>query len=336
MYLKKIENIKEMVDEKYLSNKNKTAVTINKENYIRNINYYNYKFDIYSMVRALTDKRINIKNTTVAIISENRYEWLVTYLANSILGNNIIIFNRNCTSNMIEKTIKKLRINTIFFSEKYKDKVNEALKSEINIKSNPKKKNKNSKINLINFDSNNNPNNINYEKLMNTGRYIENYTIDKDTNNNELKQVETTFISKDGKKIVSQQELITSTIRIKDALKIWNKKNKKINATDNINTVYELIMQCLLPYCYGINTYYYNDNISKKDISIENTMQNELIFTYKNKRYRVNGSEESMALTRIENNKKLSNFIIIKNKKSVVREKLESGSKDLVLIKTGK
>lgn len=65
-------------------------------------------------------------------------------------------------------------------------------------------------------------------------------------------------------------------------------------------------------------------------------MQNELIFTYKNKRYRVNGSEESMALTRIENNKKLSNFIIIKNKKSVVREKLESGSKDLVLIKTGK
>ena len=29
MYLKKIENIKEMVDEKYLSNKNKTAVTIN-------------------------------------------------------------------------------------------------------------------------------------------------------------------------------------------------------------------------------------------------------------------------------------------------------------------
>ena len=336
MCLKKIENIKEMVDEKYLPNKNKTAVIINKENYIRNINYYNYKFDIYSMVRALADKRINIKNVTIALISENRYEWLVTYLANSILGNNIIIFNKNCTSNMIEKTIKKLRINTIFFSEKYKDKINEALKSEINSKSNQKKKNKNSKINLINFDSNNNPNNINYEKLMNIGRYIENYTIDKNRNNNELKQVETIFISKDGKKIIFQQELITATIRIKEALKIWNKKNKKINATENINTVYELIMQCLLPYYYGINTYYYNDNISKKDISIENTMQNELIFTYKNKRYRVNGCDESLALTRIENNKKLSNFIIIKNKKSIVREKLESGTNDLVLIKTGK
>lgn len=332
MYLKKIENIKELVDEKYLSNKNKIAVTINKKNYVRNINYYNFKFDIYSMVRALTDKRIN--NTTIAIMSENRYEWLVTYLANSILGNNIIIFNKNCTSNIIEKNIKKLKINTIFFSEKNKEKINEALKSEINIK--PKKKNKNFKINLINFDSNNNPNYINYEKLMNTGRYIENYTIDKEMVNKQLNNAETIFVSIDEKKRFSQIELITSTLKIKDVLHIWNKKNKKINTIESINTLYELIIQCLLPYYLGINTYYYNDCICKRDITIEISMQNELIFIYKNKKYKLNGLDENMALTKMENKNNFSRFVIIKNKKSVVRENFERQTKDLVLIKTTK
>ena len=334
MYLKKIENIKELVDEKYIPNKNKTAVTINKKNYIRNINYYNYKFDIYSMVRAITDKRFTINNNIIAIISENRYEWLVTYLANSLLGNSIIVFDNNCTSNTIEKTIRKLKINTIFFSEKNKEKINEALKSEINIKQ--KKKNKNLKINLINFDSNNNPNYIKYEKLMNTGRYIENYTIDKEMVNKELNNVETIFISNVGKKKFSQMQLVTSTLKIKDSLHIFNKKNKKINTIESINTMYELIMQCLLPYYIGISTYYYNDYISKKDITIEKTIQDELIFIYKNKKYRLNGLDENMALTKIENKKKFSEFIIIKNKKSVVRDNLGKQAKDLVLIKTTK
>ena len=334
MYLKKIENIKELVDEKYIPNKNKTAVTINKKNYIRNINYYNYKFDIYSMVRAITDKRFTINNNIIAIISENRYEWLVTYLANSLLGNSIIVFDNNCTSNTIEKTIRKLKINTIFFSEKNIEKINEALKSEINIK--PKKKNKNLKINLINFDSNNNPNYIKYEKLMNTGRYIENYTIDKEMVNKELNNVETIFISNVGKKKFSQMQFVTSTLKIKDSLHIFNKKNKKINTIESINTMYELIMQCLLPYYIGISTYYYNDYISKKDITIEKTIQDELIFIYKNKKYRLNGLDENMALTKIENKKKFSEFIIIKNKKSVVRDNLGKQAKDLVLIKITK
>lgn len=336
MYLKKIENIKELVDEKYLSNKNKTAVTINKQNYVRNINYYNYKFDIYSMVRALTDKKININNNIIAIMSENRYEWLITYLANSILGNNIIIFNKNCSSSIIEKTIKKLKINTIFFSEKYKDVINEALKFELNLKQNPKKKNKNTKPNLINFDSINNPNNISYEKLMNTGRYIENYTIDNKLINKKLNNTETIFVTKEGKKQISQKELLDTTIKIKENLRIFNKKNKSVNATDNIGSIYELILQCILPYYYGINTYYYNDNIKKTDISIQNVMKDELIFTYKNKSYKIEGLKENMALTKLAKKKKFSNFIIIKNKKSIIRNELDNKTKDLVLIKAGK
>ena len=45
-------------------------------------------------------------------------------------------------------------------------------------------------------------------------------------------------------------------------------------------------------------------------------MQEALVFTYKNKLYRVNGSKENMALTKIENPKKnfIPKFKILKNK----------------------
>ena len=171
---------------------------------------------------------------------------------------------------------------------------------------------------------------------MNTGRYIENYTIDKEMVNKQLNNAETIFVSIDEKKRFSQIELITSTLKIKDVLHIWNKKNKKINTIESINTLYELIIQCLLPYYLGINTYYYNDCICKRDITIEISMQNELIFIYKNKKYKLNGLDENMALTKMENKNNFSRFVIIKNKKSVVRENFERQTKDLVLIKTTK
>ena len=97
--MKKIENIKQLVDERYNFNKGKTAISINNENFVKNINYFNYKFDIYSMVRALESKYI--VNSSVAILAENRYEFMITYLGNAILGNKVIIINPNCSSNLV-------------------------------------------------------------------------------------------------------------------------------------------------------------------------------------------------------------------------------------------
>ena len=54
--------------------------------YIRNINYFNYRFDIYSLARAISTK---ISDKNVGIILENRYEFLVTFFANIILKNTI-------------------------------------------------------------------------------------------------------------------------------------------------------------------------------------------------------------------------------------------------------
>ncbi len=334
--MKKIENIKQLVDERYNFNKGKTAISINNENFVKNINYFNYKFDIYSMVRALESKYI--VNSSVAILAENRYEFMITYLGNAILGNKIIIINPNCSSNLVEKIIKKMNINTVFYSEKYSQLLADIIKLE-NSKINSKnKRSKKLNINLINFDSENNPNETKYEKFLNTGRYIENYSSDKLQNLIEQENTETIFISKYSRKSITQKELIEATIKIKENLKIFYKHGKRVKATQNINTMYELIVECLLPFYYGISTYFGKEKETKNDIVVESTMQEALVFTYKNKLYRVNGSKENMALTKIENPKKnfIPKFKILKNKNPNIVESTSIAGKELVLIKTGK
>ena len=105
--------IKELIDFAYSKYKSKKAISID-IGYIKEINYFNYRFDIYSLVRAINSK---IKDKKVAIISENRYEFLVTYLANIILKNTIVIIDSNLSQKAIEGIIKKYNIKTIFFSK---------------------------------------------------------------------------------------------------------------------------------------------------------------------------------------------------------------------------
>lgn len=288
------------------------------------------------MVRALESKYI--VNSSVAILAENRYELMITYLGNAILGNKIIIINPNCSSNLVEKIIRKMNINTLFYSEKYSQLLADIIKLE-NSKINSKnKRSKKLNINLINFDSENNPNETKYEKFLNTGRYIENYSSDKLQNLIEQENTETIFISKYSRKSITQKELIEATIKIKENLKIFYKHGKRVKATQNINTMYELIVECLLPFYYGISTYFGKEKETKNDIVVESTMQEALVFTYKNKLYRVNGSKENMALTKIENPKKnfIPKFKILKNKNPNIVESTSIAGKELVLIKTGK
>ena len=117
--MKEALTIKELIDFAYSRYKSKKAIGID-IGYIKEINYFNYRFDIYSLVRAINSK---INDKKVAIISENRYEFLVTYLANIILKNTIVIIDSNLSSKAIERIIKKYNIKTIFFSNKNKNKI---------------------------------------------------------------------------------------------------------------------------------------------------------------------------------------------------------------------
>ena len=64
--MRKINNVKELVDFAYNKYKTKKAITIESD-YIKNINYFNFRFDIYSMARAIQSKENQIRNNKIAI-----------------------------------------------------------------------------------------------------------------------------------------------------------------------------------------------------------------------------------------------------------------------------
>ena len=89
--MKQILTVKGLVDFAYNKYKSKKAITLDR-GYRKSINYFNYRFDIYSLARAINSK---INSKKVAIISESRYEFFVTYLANVMLENTVIIIDTN-------------------------------------------------------------------------------------------------------------------------------------------------------------------------------------------------------------------------------------------------
>ena len=104
--MKQILTVKGLVDFAYNKYKSKKAITLDR-GYRKSINYFNYRFDIYSLARAINSK---INSKKVAIISESRYEFFVTYLANVMLENTVIIIDNGLSQNAISKIIKKYDI----------------------------------------------------------------------------------------------------------------------------------------------------------------------------------------------------------------------------------
>lgn len=318
--MKKVNNIKELIDFSYNKYKSKKAITIESE-YEKNINYFNLKFDIYSLARALKSKRTNIKEQKVAILSENRYEFLITYLANLIVKNTVVIIDSNLEKTAIEKAIKKHQINTIFFSNKNKDKIIEIYK--INEKN---KNNKRKIVNLINFDPTNKFPIIEYEKLMNIGRYIENYSIDNyegQEENNKYKN--TIIVDKEGTREYYEQDILETTYIIGENIKL--KKKKKIEPLYDINSFYKIVMEILLPISYGLNIQYgmFEDYTKKiENIKIEHDSKKEVIITYRNNNYR------------IQNIGKETNVVKLNTRRRIWHKNKQIEGKGFVLIKTEK
>ena len=271
--MRKINTVKELVDFAYNRYKTKKAITIESD-YIKNINYFNFRFDIYSMARVIKSKENQIRNNKIAIISEFRYEFLVTYLANIMVNNAVILIDNKLSKNTIEKVIKKYNINTIFFSSTYKEKVLEIIKN-----------NNCNNFNLINFDSENQFPIIEYEKLINIGRYIENYSIDN-LSKEENREKSTIIVSLAGEKKYSQQEFIESANVIAKTARI--RKRKEMNALEQVNTFYEVVIGIILPMICGLNTKYFADNeLIKNDLLIIEENNKNMVILYIKHKYLV-------------------------------------------------
>ena len=306
--MRKINTVKELVDFAYNRYKTKKAITIESD-YIKNINYFNFRFDIYSMARVIKSKENQIRNNKIAIISEFRYEFLVTYLANIMVNNAVILIDNKLSKNAMEKIIKKHNINTIFFSSTYKEKILEIIKN-----------NNCNNFNLINFDSENQFPIIEYEKLINIGRYIENYSIDI-LSKEENREKSTIIVSLAGEKKYSQQEFIESANVIAKTARI--RKRKEMNALEQVNTFYEVVIGIILPMICGLNTKYFADNeLIKNDLLIIEENNKNMVILYRKHKYLVEHTGINTYVARTEENlparehkKDTQNFVLIKTDK---------------------
>lgn len=306
--MRKINTVKELVDFAYNRYKTKKAITIESD-YIKNINYFNFRFDIYSMARVIKSKENQIRNNKIAIISEFRYEFLVTYLANIMVNNTVILIDNKLSKNAMEKVIKKYNINTIFFSNTYKEKILEIIKN-----------NNCNNFNLINFDSENQFPIIEYEKLINIGRYIENYSIDN-LSKEENREKSTIIVSLTGEKKYSQQEFIESANVIAKTARI--RKRKEMNALEQVNTFYEVVIGIILPMICGLNTKYFADNeLIKNDLLIIEENNKNMVILYRKHKYLVEHTGINTYVARAEENlparehkKDTQNFVLIKTDK---------------------
>ena len=306
--MRKINTVKELVDFAYNRYKTKKAITIESD-YIKNINYFNFRFDIYSMARVIKSKENQIRNNKIAIISEFRYEFLVTYLANIMVNNAVILIDNKLSKNAMEKVIKKYNINTIFFSSTYKEKILEIIKN-----------NNCNNFNLINFDSENQFPIIEYEKLINIGRYIENYSIDN-LLKEENREKSTIIVSLAGEKKYSQQEFIESANVIAKTARI--RKRKEMNALEQVNTFYEVVIGIILPMICGLNTKYFADNeLIKNDLLIIEENNKNMVILYRKHKYLVEHTGINTYVARAEENlparehkKDTQNFVLIKTDK---------------------
>ena len=306
--MRKINTVKELVDFAYNRYKTKKAITIESD-YIKNINYFNFRFDIYSMARVIKSKENQIRNNKIAIISEFRYEFLVTYLANIMVNNTVILIDNKLSKNAMEKIIKKHNINTIFFSSTYKEKILEIIKN-----------NNCNNFNLINFDSENQFPIIEYEKLINIGRYIENYSIDI-LSKEENREKSTIIVSLAGEKKYSQQEFIESANVIAKTARI--RKRKEMNALEQVNTFYEVVVGIILPMICGLNTKYFADNeLIKNDLLIIEENNKNMVILYRKHKYLVEHTGINTYVARTEENlparehkKDTQNFVLIKTDK---------------------
>lgn len=306
--MRKINTVKELVDFAYNKYKTKKAITIESD-YIKNINYFNFRFDIYSMARVIKSKENQIRNNKIAIISEFRYEFLVTYLANIMVKNAVILIDNKLSKNAMEKVIKKYNINTIFFSSTYKEKILEIIKN-----------NNCNNFNLINFDSENQFPIIEYEKLINIGRYIENYSIDN-LSKEENREKSTIIVSLAGEKKYSQQEFIESANVIAKTARV--RKRKEMNALEQVNTFYEVVIGIILPMICGLNTKYFADNeLIKNDLLIIEENNKNMVILYRKHKYLVEHTGINTYVARAEENlparehkKDTQNFVLIKTDK---------------------
>lgn len=90
-----------------------------KENEFRIITHKEFRHEVDCLGTKLIE--MGLKNKRIAVISENRYEWALAYLAIACGTGIVVPLDKSLPENEIESLIKRSEVEAIFYSKKYDD-----------------------------------------------------------------------------------------------------------------------------------------------------------------------------------------------------------------------
>ncbi len=124
----KIKDLKDMLKKSGKKYGNRVAYQIKKEDgSYKNITHKETRQMIDALGTALIN--MNLKGKRIAVISENRYEWEIAYLA-IVCGTGIVVpLDKSLPENELKSLIKRSEVEAIFYSQKY-EKILEKIKKQ--------------------------------------------------------------------------------------------------------------------------------------------------------------------------------------------------------------
>ena len=128
-FYKEVTNFRELV-KRYEEFVELTAFKYKEKGEIKEISYKKFVEDI----KKAAEKVIASDAKRVAVIGNNRYEWVVTYLGVTTAGKVIVPLDKALTNKEIEKLLKRSEVDVVVYDEKYEEAIDEAIAEGCNIK----------------------------------------------------------------------------------------------------------------------------------------------------------------------------------------------------------
>ena len=122
--VREIKNLKEMLELSDRLFKDLPAFEVKKEDETcTRISYTGFKTEVDALGTALIS--LGLKDTYIALIGENRYEWCLSYLAVTNGTGVIVPLDRDVNDEELENLLKRSRAAAVVFSGKYEQRLND-------------------------------------------------------------------------------------------------------------------------------------------------------------------------------------------------------------------